>query len=57
MSVVFVIGCVSRVHRAIEKNDYNHITATYYLLAERKLRANRQESSTARKPFAPSFIK
>lgn len=29
--------------RCLDKNEYNHITATYYLLAERKLRANRQE--------------
>lgn len=29
--------------RALDKNEYNHITATYYLLAERKLRAQRQE--------------
>lgn len=26
---------------ALEKNEYNHITATYYLLAERKLRSKR----------------
>lgn len=26
---------------SLEKNEYNHITATYYLLAERKLRAKR----------------
>lgn len=25
----------------LEKNDYNHITATYFLLAERKLRTKR----------------
>lgn len=54
---MFLLLFVLRVHRAIEKNDYNHITATYYLLAERKLRANRQESTTARKPSAPSFLK
>lgn len=29
--------------RCLDKNEYNHITATYYLLAERKLRAKRQE--------------
>lgn len=29
--------------RALDKNEYNHITATYFLLAERKLRAQRQE--------------
>ncbi|CAG5096035.1 Similar to SNRK: SNF-related serine/threonine-protein kinase (Homo sapiens), partial [Cotesia congregata] len=28
---------------ALDKNEYNHITATYFLLAERKLRAHRQE--------------
>lgn len=26
---------------SLEKNEYNHITATYYLLAERKLRSKR----------------
>lgn len=25
--------------RALDKNEYNHITATYYLLAERKLKS------------------
>lgn len=29
--------------RSLDKNEYNHITATYFLLAERKLRARRQE--------------
>lgn len=29
----------------LDKNEYNHITATYYLLAERKLRAKRQETA------------
>ena len=28
---------------ALDRNDYNHVTATYFLLAERKLRAHRQE--------------
>ena len=27
---------------ALDRNDYNHVTATYFLLAERKLRAQRQ---------------
>lgn len=36
---------------AVEKNEYNHITATYYLLAERKLRSKRQEANrSARRP-------
>lgn len=29
--------------RALDKDAYNHVTATYFLLAERKLRALRQE--------------
>ncbi|CAB3259964.1 unnamed protein product [Arctia plantaginis] len=36
---------------SLEKNEYNHITATYYLLAERKLRSKRQEATrSARRP-------
>ncbi|KAL0822474.1 hypothetical protein ABMA28_004531 [Loxostege sticticalis] len=45
----------------LEKNDYNHITATYYLLAERKLRTKRLDTlrrgeggRTARRPEALS---
>lgn len=30
---------------AISKNNYNHITATYYLLAERKLRKEREHAN------------
>ena len=30
---------------ALDKNDYNNITATYFLLAERKLRAQRHEQA------------
>lgn len=37
-------------HRALDKNEYNHITATYFLLAERKLRAYRQEQAQKRRP-------
>lgn len=33
---------------ALDKNEYNHITATYFLLAERKLRAHRQEQAQQR---------
>jgi hypothetical protein len=29
----------------LDRNEYNHITATYFLLAERKLRAQRQTIS------------
>lgn len=29
---------------ALEKDEYNHITATYYLLAEKRLRGRRLES-------------
>lgn len=31
------------VNRSLDKNEYNHITATYFLLAERKLRSKRQD--------------
>lgn len=34
--------------RALDRNEYNHITATYFLLAERKLRAHRQEQAQNR---------
>lgn len=30
-------------HSALDKNEYNHITATYFLLAERRLKIARQE--------------
>lgn len=32
---------VIQICRALEENTYNHITATYFLLAERKLRSTR----------------
>ncbi|PNF24367.1 hypothetical protein B7P43_G09649 [Cryptotermes secundus] len=32
---------------ALDKNEYNHITSTYFLLAERKLRLHRQEQAQA----------
>ncbi|KZC09535.1 PREDICTED: serine/threonine-protein kinase par-1 [Dufourea novaeangliae] len=35
---------------ALDKNEYNHITATYFLLAERKLRAHRQEQVQKSRP-------
>lgn len=31
------------VPSCLDKNEYNHITATYFLLAERKLRSKRQD--------------
>ncbi|KFB45355.1 AGAP001752-PA-like protein [Anopheles sinensis] len=34
----------------VSREQYNHITATYFLLAERKLRAHRQEEAQKRKP-------
>lgn len=33
-------------HSALDKNEYNHITATYFLLAERRLKITRQEEKT-----------
>lgn len=35
------IATKEHILEELEKNEYNHITATYYLLAERKLRAKR----------------
>ncbi|XP_015910517.1 serine/threonine-protein kinase MARK2 [Parasteatoda tepidariorum] len=37
------IASKEEIIEALDKNEYNHITATYFLLAERKLRAQRQE--------------
>lgn len=31
------------MYRALDKNQYNHITATYFLLAELRLRKRREE--------------
>ncbi|XP_063623470.1 SNF-related serine/threonine-protein kinase [Cydia splendana] len=44
------VATKEQILEALEKNEYNHITATYYLLAERKLRAKRQEENLARRP-------
>ena len=35
------IASTEHILEELEKNEYNHITATYYLLAERKLRSKR----------------
>lgn len=42
--------------RALETNKYNHITATYYLLAERILR-EKQEKEVQTRSSSPSNIK
>lgn len=39
------IATKEEIVEALDKNNYNHITATYFLLAERKLRAQRQEKA------------
>ncbi|XP_065095529.1 uncharacterized protein Snrk [Ochlerotatus camptorhynchus] len=44
------IATKEEVLEALDRNEYNHITATYFLLAERKLRAHRQEEAQKRKP-------
>ncbi|XP_076171644.1 SNF related kinase isoform X2 [Ptiloglossa arizonensis] len=45
------VTCSFRFARsALDKNEYNHITATYFLLAERKLRAHRQEQMQKARP-------
>ncbi|XP_076111883.1 uncharacterized protein LOC143080089 isoform X1 [Mytilus galloprovincialis] len=52
------IGTKEEILKSIEKDEYSHITATYYLLAERKLKQHRQELqnslSQIRKHSAPS---
>ena len=42
--------------RALETNRYNHITATYFLLAERILR-EKQEKEIQTRSASPSNIK
>lgn len=44
------IATKEEILEALDRNEYNHITATYFLLAERKLRAHRQEEAQKRKP-------
>ncbi|XP_076332866.1 uncharacterized protein LOC143237471 [Tachypleus tridentatus] len=39
------IATKEEILEALQKNEYNHITATYFLLAERKLRGQRQEKA------------
>ncbi|KAJ8973742.1 hypothetical protein NQ317_004381 [Molorchus minor] len=42
------IATDEEIFDCLEKDAYNHITATYYLLAERRLRSKRQESMIKR---------
>ncbi|XP_043802923.1 SNF-related serine/threonine-protein kinase [Apis laboriosa] len=44
------IATKEEILEALDKNEYNHITATYFLLAERKLRAHRQEQVQKMRP-------
>ncbi|XP_077286523.1 SNF related kinase [Arctopsyche grandis] len=44
------IASKEQILEALEKNEYNHMTATYYLLAERKLRAHRQKENALKRP-------
>lgn len=44
------IATKEEILEALDKNEYNHITATYFLLAERKLRAQRQEHVSKNRP-------
>lgn len=44
-----------KISSALDKNEYNHITATYFLLAERRLKISRQEEAqTTRSNSTPS---
>ncbi|XP_045525441.1 SNF-related serine/threonine-protein kinase isoform X2 [Pieris brassicae] len=50
------IASKEKIIEELEKNEYNHITATYYLLAERQLRSKRQEArQNVRRPEALSM--
>ncbi|XP_031783971.1 SNF-related serine/threonine-protein kinase isoform X3 [Nasonia vitripennis] len=40
------IATKEEIIEALDKNEYNHVTATYFLLAERKLKTHCQELST-----------
>lgn len=42
------LNSVPLPHSGLDRNEYSHITATYFLLAERKLRStrNQQPNST-----------
>ena len=53
MSFWSLLICFSR---ALETNRYNHITATYFLLAERILR-EKQEKEIQTRSASPSNIK
>ncbi|XP_071857253.1 SNF related kinase [Bombus fervidus] len=44
------IATKEEILEALDKNEYNHITATYFLLAERKLRTHRQEQVQKTRP-------
>ncbi|CAG9862147.1 unnamed protein product [Phyllotreta striolata] len=43
------VATKEEIQESLDKNEYNHITATYYLLAERKLRYKRQEQAAKSK--------
>ncbi|KAH6948878.1 hypothetical protein HPB50_026679 [Hyalomma asiaticum] len=59
-----VNGCIAskdEILEALDRNEYNYMTATYYLLAERKLRAQRQEKAqqlnrTSRADLSPVAV-
>ncbi|KAL1439815.1 hypothetical protein MTO96_009661 [Rhipicephalus appendiculatus] len=59
-----VNGCIAskdEILEALDRNEYNYMTATYYLLAERKLRAQRQEKAqqlnrTSRADLSPIAV-
>ncbi|KAA8578023.1 hypothetical protein FQN60_007340 [Etheostoma spectabile] len=51
-----IVDRFAAVDRALETNKYNHITATYYLLAERILR-EKQEKEVQTRSASPSNLK
>ncbi|XP_050299463.1 SNF-related serine/threonine-protein kinase [Anthonomus grandis grandis] len=44
------IATKEEIQDCLDRNEYNHITATYYLLAERKLRSKRADVALKKRP-------
>lgn len=52
-SILILLRSVFLTHRALDKDEYNHITATYFLLAERRLKISRQEQAPVQRSLSP----
>lgn len=52
LSIHKINRLVNLLCSALDKNEYNHITATYFLLAERRLKITRQEQAPLKRPVS-----